>query len=164
MVIPFDTLDLFETDEPTSGSNANEEAEGDAQSEEPPLRLPRSVVLMARAVTPVKNLLDPEADPVPVTSAISRRRFELVPQSNDPPPAGAISGYVVTADGLRQRDVEIVLGELVTTSDDDGAFLLSGLPPGVHLLDAAKGLRAGQVEVEVLSGETTEDVEILIAR
>ena len=162
-IISFDTLELFETGEESGGSSPAE-GEEQAPTEEESLRLPRSVVLMARATTPIKDLLDPKAPPQSVTSAVSRRRIEIVPQSTEPPPAGAISGYVVTADGLRQRDVEVALGETVTTSDDDGRFQISDLPQGTYVLDAAKGLRAGQVEVEVLAGETTKDVEILIAR
>jgi hypothetical protein len=122
------------------------------------------LVLMARAVTPVQDLTDPAALVQSDVSEVARRTIRLVSPEDKPPPTGEIAGHVITVDGLRQRDVEIVLGELVTQTNDDGQFILRGVPPGTHVVKASRGLRAGELEVEVVAGQTTSDVEIAIAR
>jgi hypothetical protein len=121
-------------------------------------------VLMARAVTPVRDLTDPAAPVRNDVSEIVRRTIRLVSPEDRPPPTGQISGYVVTVDGLRQRGVAIELGELVTQTDDDGRFLLRDVPPGKHVVKASRGLRTGELEVDVVAGQATSEVEIAIAR
>jgi hypothetical protein len=126
--------------------------------------LPRRLVLMARAVTPVRDLSDPTATVQQQSSPVARRAIRLVSPDQKPRLTGQVAGYVVTVDGVRQRDVEVVLGELATRTDDDGRFLIRGAPVGTHVVKAARGLRMGEVEVQVVGGQTTGDVEIAIKR
>jgi len=142
---------------------------GGAKEPEPmpepgPAGLPRRLTLMARAVTPVQELTDPAAPVKQETSPLAKRAVRLVSQENKPKPTGTISGHVVTVDGIKQRDVEVVLGEQKVKTDDKGEFTLREVPPGTHVLKAARGVRIGEKEVQVTGGQTTSGVEISITR
>lgn len=126
--------------------------------------LPRRVVLMARSTVHTLNLAQPDESPELKGSQIARRVIELISQADKPTPTGNISGYVITADGLPQRDVQINVGEVQTQSDDEGQFLLKNVPAGPQTIHAVRGLRGAEVDVEVAAGETTSGVEVVIVR
>lgn len=157
-----DSGDKAATPPPPATKTKSKDAAAEPKAEAVPAGLPRRLTLMARAITPVQDLADPATPVRKEASAIVKRAIRLVAEGKKP--TGQIAGHVVTVDGVKQRDVEIVLGELVTKTDDKGAFLIREVPPGTHVVKAARGLRTGQVEVQVSGGQTTSGVEISITR
>ena len=68
---------------------------------------------------------------------------------------GAIAGVAVDEAGAPIAADILVFGtDLTTTAGPDGSFALDGIPAGEQAIIVASGLRATEVRVEVIAGET----------
>ncbi len=94
----------------------------------------------------------------------------LALETLSPPGTGSasISGVIVYAgDGTPVPGVEVSVGDVVATTDEEGIFHVEGLEPGAIRVSAARGgVYAGEVPstvtIELVEGEKHEDVRIEI--
>lgn len=79
---------------------------------------------------------------------------------------GSIMGTISDGTGtVEGATVEVSIGTdtITTTTDADGAYLLTGIPEGNYSVTATKDTATGTATVDVVGGETTETINITIS-